>query len=130
MIRGHLTEGIPDAIPNHPGIDWRVDHAPVRRDILSEDEKRLALHNALRYFPADTHEVLAAEFADEHYSYGRIYMHRYRPTDEEMRAYPIDTYPSKSHHAAAIMMMIQNNLDPQVAQFLSLIHISEPTRPY
>jgi len=117
MIRGHLTEGIPDTIPNHPGIDSSVDHAPVRRDILSEDEKRLALHNALRYFPADTHEVLAAEFADELNSYGRIYMHRYRPTDEEMRAYPIDTYPSKSHHAAAIMMMIQNNLDPQVAQF-------------
>lgn len=117
MIRGHLTEGIPDTIPNHPGIDSSVDHAPVRRDILSEDEKRLALHNALRYFPADTHEVLAAEFADELNSYGRIYMHRYRPTDEEMRAYPIDTYPSKSHHVAAIMMMIQNNLDPKVAQF-------------
>ena len=117
MIRGHLTEGIPDTIPNHPGIDSSVDHAPVRRDILSEDEKRLALHNALRYFPADTHEVLAAEFADELNSYGRIYMHRYRPTDEVMRAYPIDTYPSKSHHAAAIMMMIQNNLDPEVAQF-------------
>ena len=93
MIRGHLTEGIPDTIPNHPGIDSSVDHAPVRRDILSEDEKRLALHNALRYFPADTHEVLAAEFADELNSYGRIYMHRYRPTDEEKRAYPIDTYP-------------------------------------
>ena len=117
MIRGHLTEGIPDAIPNHPGIDSDVDHAPVRRDILTDDEKRLALHNALRYFPKDAHEVLATEFANELNAYGRIYMHRYRPVEEKMCAYPIDTYPSKSNHAAAIMMMIQNNLDPNVAQY-------------
>ena len=117
MIRGHLTQGIPDALPNHPGIDPNVDHAPVRRDILSDDEKRLALHNALRYFPSDSHDVLAPEFADELMTYGRIYMHRYRPTEEIMCAYPIDTYPSNSKHAAAIMMMIQNNLDPDVAQF-------------
>ena len=117
MIRGHLSEGIPDVIPNHPGIDPDVDHAPSRRDILTDDEKRLSLHNALRYFPSDTHDVLAPEFADELNAYGRIYMHRYRPTQDEMRAHPIDTYPSNSRHAAAIMMMIQNNLDPQVAQF-------------
>ena len=117
MIRGHLSEGIPDVIPNHPGIDPDVDHAPSRRDILTDDEKQLSLHNALRYFPSDTHDVLAPEFADELNAYGRIYMHRYRPTHEEMRAYPIDTYPANSRHAAAIMLMIQNNLDPHVAQF-------------
>jgi len=117
MIRGHLSEGIPDVIPHHPGIDPDVDHAPSRRDILTDDEKRLSLHNALRYFPSDTHDVLAPEFADELNAYGRIYMHRYRPTHEEMRAYPIDTYPANSRHAAAIMLMIQNNLDPHVAQF-------------
>ncbi len=117
MIRGHLSEGIPDVIPNHPGIDPDVDHAPSRRDILTDDEKQLSLHNALRYFPSDTHDLLAPEFADELNAYGRIYMHRYRPTHEEMRAYPIDTYPANSRHAAAIMLMIQNNLDPHVAQF-------------
>ena len=117
MIRGHLTEGIPDVMPNHPGIDPSVDHAPTRRDILSDDEKRLALHNALRYFPPETHDVLATEFAEELNTHGRIYMHRYRPTDEPMCAYPIDTYPSNSVQSAAIMMMIQNNLDPHVAQF-------------
>ena len=117
MIRGHLSEGIPDVIPPHPGIDPDVDHAPSRRDILTDDEKRLSLHNALRYFPSDTHDVLAPEFADELNAYGRIYMHRYRPTHEDMRAYPIDTYPANSQHAAAIMLMIQNNLDPHVAQF-------------
>ena len=117
MIRGHLTEGIPNAIPNHPGIDSDVDHAPVRRDILTDDEKCLALHNALRYFPTDDHEVLSREFADELNTYGRIYMHRYRPVEERMCAHPINTYPAKSNHAAAIMMMIQNNLDPDVAQY-------------
>ena len=117
MIRGHLTEGIPDVIPNHPGIDPDVDHAPIRRDILNDNEKRIALHNALRYFPMNSHDVLAPEFAEELESYGRIYMHRYRPQEEQMRAYPIHTYPTKSNHAAAIMMMIQNNLDPNVAQF-------------
>jgi len=117
MIRGHLTEGIPNAIPNHPGIDSDVDHAPVRRDILTDDEKCLALHNALRYFPTEDHEVLSREFADELNTYGRIYMHRYRPVEERMCAHPINTYPAKSNHAAAIMMMIQNNLDPDVAQY-------------
>ena len=117
MIRAHLTEGIPSVIPEHPGIDPDVDHAPARRDVLNDDEKRLALQNALRYFPPDTHEVLAPEFANELNAYGRIYMHRYRPTQDVMRAHPIDTYPANSRHAAAIMMMIQNNLDPQVAQF-------------
>ncbi|MCH2638194.1 MAG: urocanate hydratase [Candidatus Thalassarchaeum sp.] len=117
MNRGHLSEGIPVIIPEHPGIDSSVDHAPTRRDVLDRDGKRLALMNALRYFHHDTHETLAPEFAAELDEYGRIYMHRFRPTNEEMRAYPIDSYPANSRHAAAIMMMIQNNLDPSVAQF-------------
>ena len=117
MNRGHLSEGIPVIIPEHPGIDPSVDHAPTRRDVLDSDGKRLALMNALRYFHHDTHETLAPEFAAELDEYGRIYMHRFRPTNEEMRAYPIDSYPANSRHAAAIMMMIQNNLDPSVAQF-------------
>ena len=117
MHRAHLAEGIPADLPPHPGIDSAVDHAPSRRDILNSEEKRLALQNALRYFAPDTHEILAPEFALELNTYGRIYMHRYRPTNEEMRAYPIDTYPAKCRQAAAIMLMIQNNLDPEVAQF-------------
>ena len=117
MSRAYLGEGIPAQLPPHPGIDPDVDHAPPRRDILTSDEKRLALHNALRYFPSEYHATLASEFAQELHDHGRIYMHRFRPTNEEMRAYPIDTYPAKSRQAAAIMMMIQNNLDPQVAQF-------------
>ncbi len=117
MDRGHLTVGIPTDLPKHPGIDSSVDHAPSRRDILNSDEKRLALRNALRYFSSDTHGILAPEFAQELEDHGRIYMHRFRPTDEEMRAYPIDTYPSNCRQAAAIMLMIQNNLDPAVAQF-------------
>ena len=117
MSRVYLSEGIPSQLPIHPGIDPSVDHAPSRRDVLDSSEKRLALHNALRYFPSDFHAVLAPEFAQELHDYGRIYMHRFRPTQEDMRAYPIDTYPAKSKQAAAIMMMIQNNLDPNVAQF-------------
>jgi len=117
MLRAHLSEGIPAQLPPHPGIDVTVDHAPPRRDVLNDDEKRLALQNALRYFPADFHDVLAPEFAQELRDYGRIYMHRFRPTEEEMKAYPIDTYPAKSRHSAAIMLMIQNNLNPVVAQF-------------
>ena len=117
MSRAYLGEGIPAQLPSHPGIDPDVDHAPTRRDVLTPAEKRLALQNALRYFPTEFHETLAAEFAQELQEYGRIYMHRFRPTDEEMRAYPIDTYPANSQQAAAIMMMIQNNLDSRVAQF-------------
>ena len=117
MSRAYLGEGIPAQLPMHPGIDPSVDHAPSRRDVLNSNEKRLALHNALRYFPSEFHAILAPEFAQELHDYGRIYMHRFRPTQEDMRAYPIDTYPAKSEQAAAIMMMIQNNLDPKVAQF-------------
>lgn len=116
-LRASLTEGIPNALPDHPGIDRFVDHAPKRRDVLTTVEKRLALKNALRYFPKSQHSVLAPEFAEELTTLGRIYMHRFRPTNFEMKAYPIDAYNSQSQQAAAIMLMIQNNLDKNVAQF-------------
>ena len=112
-----IAEGIPDELPPHPGIDNNVDHAPNRRQVLSKEEKKLALKNALRYFDARHHKELALEFADELETYGRIWMMRYRPTEYEMKAYPIDAYPTKSKQAAAIMLMIQNNLDKDVAQF-------------
>ena len=107
--------GIPDVLPEPKPWDPTVNHAPKRKDILSEEEKVLALKNALRYFPAKHHAVLAPEFARELRDYGRIYMYRFRP-DYEMYARPIDEYPARSKQAAAIMAMIQNNLDPRVAQ--------------
>ena len=116
-LRTSILEGIPHDIPDHPGIDQSVDHAPVRRQVLTADEKRLALRNALRYFPNNQHKVLANEFAHELENYGRIYMHRFRPTEYSMKAHPIDAYPARSKQAASIMLMIQNNLDSNVAQF-------------
>ena len=116
-MRAHVGEGIPDVLPVHPGITDDVDHAPKRRQILSLSEKKLALKNALRYFPPHLHEALASEFANELNEYGRIWMMRYRPTEYEMKAYPIHEYPTKSIQAASIMLMIHNNLDKRVAQF-------------
>ena len=110
-----ILAGIPAELPAHPGIDPNVSHAPVRKDILSSDEKKLALRNALRYFEPRHHEVLAPEFAEELRRYGRIYMYRFRPT-YAMHARPIGDYPARTPQAAAIMLMIQNNLDPAVAQ--------------
>ena len=110
-----VAEGIPATLPAAKPYDPEVNHAPKRKKILSADEERLALRNALRYFPAELHAELAPEFADELRTYGRIYMYRYRP-DYDMYARPIDEYPARSRQAAAIMMMIQNNLDPAVAQ--------------
>ena len=110
-----LLAGIPDVLPAPKPLDPTVSHAPKRKDILSEEEKVLALRNALRYFPRKHHAVLAGEFAEELERYGRIYMYRFRP-DYEMYARPIGEYPAKSRQAAAIMAMIQNNLDPRVAQ--------------
>ena len=112
-----LTVGIPSEIPPPKELDFTVDHAPSRRHILDHEEERLALRNALRYFPKSWHHELASEFLSELRNYGRIYMHRFRPTEVPMKAYPIESYPAKSKHAAAIMLMIQNNLDPSVAQF-------------
>lgn len=110
-----LRTGIPAQLPPDPVYDPDVNHAPRRKDILTKKEKELALRNALRYFPAGLHSRLAPEFADELKRYGRIYMYRYRP-QYPMYARPIDQYPARSRKAAAIMMMIQNNLDPRVAQ--------------
>ncbi len=110
-----ILQGIPDELPQPRPYDTTVSHAPVRKDILSEEEKVLAIRNALRYFPAKHHAVLAPEFAHELKTYGRIYMYRLRPS-YEMYARPIDEYPARCRAAAAIMAMIQNNLDPRVAQ--------------
>lgn len=110
-----ILAGIPAALPERKPYDPNINHAPKRKDILSEEEKILAVRNALRYFPVSQHEELAEEFAEELKTYGRIYMYRLRP-DYEMYARPIDEYPARCRQAAAIMAMIQNNLDPRVAQ--------------
>ncbi|MBR6715259.1 MAG: urocanate hydratase [Prevotella sp.] len=110
-----IREGIPDTVPALQPYDNNINHAPKRKDILTTEEKRLALRNALRYFPKHLHAQLAPEFVEELNKYGRIYMYRYRPT-YEMKARPISDYPHQSEQAAAIMLMIQNNLDPRVAQ--------------
>ncbi len=110
-----ILAGITDELPEVKPYDASINHAPKRKDILTEEEKVLALKNALRYFAPKHHAVLAPEFADELRQYGRIYMYRFRPS-YAMYARPIDEYPAKSRQAAAIMAMIQNNLDPRVAQ--------------
>lgn len=110
-----IRAGIPDTLPCSKPYDTAINHAPRRKDILTADEKCLALRNALRYFPKHLHAALAPEFLNELLTYGRIYMYRYRP-EYEMHARPIDEYPARSRQAAAIMLMIQNNLDPAVAQ--------------
>ena len=110
-----IKAGIPDTLPPAKAYDPNINHAPKRKDILSDEEKRLALRNALRYIPEHLHATLAGEFAAELHQYGRIYMYRYRP-EYDIHARPIDEYPCRSRQAAAIMLMIQNNLDPKVAQ--------------
>ena len=110
-----ILRGIPAELPAAKAYDPSVNHAPKRKDILSREEKLLALKNALRYFPEEHHAVLAREFARELEDYGRIYMYRFRP-DYDMYARPVDEYPAQSRQAAGIMAMIQNNLDPRVAQ--------------
>lgn len=110
-----ILHGIPDELPEKKAYDQTVSHAPRRKDILTKDEKELAIRNALRYFHPKHHEILAPEFYDELIRFGRIYMYRFRP-DYAMHARPIGEYPCQSLQAAAIMLMIQNNLDPAVAQ--------------
>jgi len=110
-----ILEGIPAQLPETPSYDASVNHAPRRKDMLTSEEKKLALKNALRYFEPKHHAILAPEFMKELMEYGRIYMYRFRP-QYQMFARPIDEYPHKSKQAAAIMVMIQNNLDPAVAQ--------------
>ena len=114
-FQNDIRAGIPDRLPAAKPYDKQINHAPKRKEILTETEKALALKNALRYFPAKHHAALAKEFAEELRRYGRIYMYRLRP-DYEMYARPIDEYPARCRQAAAVMMMIQNNLDPRVAQ--------------
>jgi len=112
-----ILEGIPQVLPEPKEYDQTVSHAPKRNiKSLSAEERKLALRNALRYFPIHMHESLAPEFAKELDDFGRIYMHRFRP-EYEMLARPISAYPCKSHQAAAIMLMIQNNLDVKVAKY-------------
>ena len=110
-----IQQGIPDVLPNKRDYESSINHAPKRKDILSKDEKELALRNALRYFDAKHHSVLLPEFAEELETYGRIYMYRFRPT-YSMYARSISEYPGKCEQAKAIMLMIQNNLDYAVAQ--------------
>lgn len=107
--------GIPNYLPKAKAYDSSKNHAPKRKQILTEKEEKLALRNALRYFPPELHASLAPEFLNELHQFGHIYMYRYRP-DYEMFARPINHYPAKSKQAASIMLMIQNNLDPNVAQ--------------
>ena len=116
-LRKHIGEGILPTLPQPKAVDPAVDHAPSRRQVLSRPEKKLALRNALRYFDKRHHSELAAEFLAELNGFGRIVMNRFRPTEYEMKAYPIDAYPAQCQEAASIMLMIQNNLDPAVAQF-------------
>ena len=110
-----ILAGIGTTLPEAKPYDPSINHAPKRKDILTDEEKVLALKNALRYFPKELHAALAPEFAQELKDYGRIYMYRYRPS-YDIYARPIDEYPARSKQAAAIMAMIQNNLDPRVAQ--------------
>ena len=110
-----ILTGIPPKLPHSKPYDTRINHAPKRKDVLTSAEKKLALKNALRYFPQHFHKTLAPEFLHELLEYGRIYMYRFRP-DYKMYARPIEAYPAQSKHAAAIMLMIQNNLDEAVAQ--------------
>lgn len=114
-FKTEISEGIPSQLPPPRKPDPNVSHAPKRKDILSLDEKKLAIANALRYFPSDWHQVLASEFYSELKTYGRIYMYRFMP-EYAMHARPIDQYPAKCLQAASIMLMIQNNLNPAVAQ--------------
>lgn len=110
-----ILQGIPDELPAAKSFNPEVNHAPKRKDILSQAEKKLAVRNALRYFHPKHHQILAKEFYDELQQYGRIYMYRFKP-DYPLYARPIHEYPNRSQAAAAIMLMIQNNLDPAVAQ--------------
>ncbi len=115
-FKEQILVGIPDQLPPAKSLDDSVPHAPIRPQVLSESEKKLAIKNSLRYFPEDWHNVLATEFLQELEELGHIYMHRFRP-EYEMFSRPIGDYPSDSPSAASVMLMIQNNLDPSVAQY-------------
>jgi urocanate hydratase len=114
-FKAAISAGIPQELPAKKSIDSELSHAPKRKDILSEDEKKLALRNALRYFPKEWHKELVTEFKLELEQYGRIYMYRFMP-DYEVYARPISEYPGRCEQAKAVQLMIQNNLDCKVAQ--------------
>ena len=114
-FRNFILEGIPKVLPKKKEYDLNINHAPIRKDILSIDEKKLALKNALRYFSKDMHHTLAPEFLEELKKYGRIYMYRFRP-DYKIYSRNINDYPHKSKQAAAIQLMLTNNLDNAIAQ--------------
>ena len=114
-FQDQIKEGIPTVLPEPKRFETEINHAPKRKEILSTEEKKLALRNALRYFEPEDHAVLVKEFSEELERYGRIYMYRLRP-DYKIFARPISEYPGKSEQAKAIMLMIQNNLDSAVAQ--------------
>ena len=114
-FQDQIKQGIPSELPSKKNYEKAINHAPKRIDILSKEEKELAIRNALRYFDKKNHPVLAKEFAEELKEYGRIYMYRFRP-DYKFYARPINEYPGNSVQAKAIMHMIQNNLDENVAQ--------------
>src|SRR5690554_8147423 len=114
-IQKDIQQGIPSIIPPAKPYDPSVNHAPKRKQILSKEEEKLALKNALRYFPSEHHAELLPEFKEELKTYGRIYMYRYRP-DYKLHARDIKEYPGKCEQAKAIMLMIHNNLDYAVAQ--------------
>jgi len=114
-FKDKILQGIPNPLPTKKEYPKDANRAPKRKDILSKEEKQLAIRNALRYFPKNWHQELAIEFAQELKDFGRIYMYRFKP-DYAMYARPIEEYPAKSLQAASIMLMIQNNLNPDVAQ--------------
>ncbi len=114
-LKKEITTGIPNNLPKLQELDKTISHAPIRKDILSVKEKKLAVRNALRYFPKSWHNDLAKEFAEELKKHGRIYMYRFKPK-HDIYARPISEYPGNSVQAKSIMHMIQNNLDPAVAQ--------------
>ena len=114
-FKDEIIEGIPNELPKTKCYDNKYNHAPKRKPILNIEEQKLALKNALRYFDNKFHKILIKEFKNELSKHGRIYMYRFRP-DHKIYARPIDDYPAKSKEAAAIMLMIQNNLDDNVAQ--------------
>ncbi|MDH5827045.1 urocanate hydratase [Sphingobacterium faecium] len=114
-FKEEILQGIPSILPEKVSYDFRISHAPKRKDSLSQEDKKLAIKNALRYFPADWHVELGKEFLEELLHFGRIYMYRFRPS-YTMYARPIADYPGESLQARSIMLMIQNNLDPKIAQ--------------
>ena len=114
-FKEQIKQGIPSVLPIPKPFEIDINHAPKRKEILSQEEKKLAVRNALRYFESQHHAELIKEFSEEFDKYGRIYMYRFRP-DYEIRARAINEYPGKSEQAKAIMLMIQNNLDYAVAQ--------------